>query len=142
MHILGISQLGRESAVALVDERSILFAAEQEKLNRLQESPEVPRLAHDRCLKDMRLRVADLKTIAVASRAPGTHSSNRTARTEAEQQLLQLLRGGPRVTFEEDHVPGRRQTQCDVQGGEEIGEQRRVDVGHGPPSPSGTYTPP
>ena len=49
MHILGISTLGRSTSVALIEEQSILFAIEEEKLSR-QESSDVPRLALERCL--------------------------------------------------------------------------------------------
>src|ERR1700674_691162 len=104
MRILGISTLGRGSAVALVDDHSVQFAVEEEKLNRLQDFPDVPRLALERCLKDMRLELSGLRSIALAIREAPPPGRKRPARTEAHQQLLQLLRGGRRVTHFDHHL--------------------------------------
>src|SRR6516165_1857173 len=68
VHILGISTLGRSSAVTLIDEHSVLFAIEEEKLSR-QESPDIPRLALERCLHERRLKLSDLRSIALAERS-------------------------------------------------------------------------
>jgi len=104
MRILGISTLGRGSAVALVDDHSVQFAVEEEKLNRLQDFPDVPRLALERCLKDMRVELSGLRSIALAIREAPPPGRKRPARTEAHQQLLQLLRGGRRVTHFDHHL--------------------------------------
>jgi len=100
MHILGISTLGRGSAVALLNETSVLFAIEEEKLNRLEDTLEVPRLALARCLKENQLQLSDCRAIAVAERLPRTsNSSSRRKRrlpTATQEQLRGLLRGGPR----------------------------------------------
>jgi len=107
MHILGISTVGRGSAVVLLDESSILFAIEEEKLNRLQDSLDIPRLALARCLEENRLQLSDCRAIAVAARTPAAaHSSPRRKRsnpTATEDQLRQLLRGGPRPSFFDHH---------------------------------------
>jgi carbamoyltransferase len=104
MRILGISTLGRGSAVALVDDHSVQFAVEEEKLNRLQDFPDVPRLALERCLKDMRLELSGLRSIALAIREAPAPGRKRPARTEAHQQLLQLLSDGRRVTHFDHHL--------------------------------------
>jgi carbamoyltransferase len=110
MHILGISTLGRSSAVALIDDHSVLFAIEEEKLSR-QDSPDVPRLALERCLHERRLKLSDLRSIALAERsAPalrarkGRKRAKRPERSAMQQQLLDLLRGGPRPTHFEHHL--------------------------------------
>ena len=108
MRILGISTIGRGSAVALLDEKSILFAIEEEKLNRLQDSLEIPRLALARCLHENQLKLADCRAIALAERsAPLGHSRSRRKRAprSAFEDLLQpLLRGGPRLSRFDHHL--------------------------------------
>ena len=108
MRILGISTIGRGSAVALLDEKSILFAIEEEKLNRLQDALEIPRLALARCLHENQLKPADCRAIALADRrAPLGHSSSRRKRAprSAFEDLLQpLLRGGPRLSRFDHHL--------------------------------------
>ena len=108
MRILGISTIGRGSAVALLDEKSILFAIEEEKLNRLQDALEIPRLALARCLHENQLKPADCRAIALADRsAPLGHSRSRRKRAphSAFEDLLQpLLRGGPRLSRFDHHL--------------------------------------
>ncbi len=104
MHILAISSLGRSTSVALIDEQSVLFAIEEEKLSR-QESSEVPRLALERCLHENHLRLSDCRAIAIAERfVPGKRSGARHTKTAAQQQLHDLLRGGPRPSHFEHHL--------------------------------------
>ncbi len=108
MRILGISTIGRGSAVALLDEKSILFAIEEEKLNRLQDALEIPRLALERCLHENQLKPEDCRAIALADRsAPLEHSRSRRKRAprSAFEDLLQpLLRGGPRLSRFDHHL--------------------------------------
>ena len=107
MHILGISTLGRSSAVTLIDEHSVLFAIEEEKLSR-QESPDIPRLALERCLHENQLKLSDCRAIALAGRSdPSPRARKRTKHPERsafEQQLQQLLRGGPRLSHFDHHL--------------------------------------
>jgi carbamoyltransferase len=107
MYILGISTLGRSSSVALINEHSVLFAIEEEKLSR-QESPDIPRLALERCLHENQLKLSDCRAIALAERfAPSSHSPKRRkrpVRSEMQEQLLQLLRGGPRPSHFDHHL--------------------------------------
>lgn len=107
MHILGISTLGRSSAVALIDERSVLFAIEEEKLSR-QEAPDIPRLALQRCLHENNLKLSDCRAIALAERwLHAGHSrrhNKRPVRSALQQQLQDLLRGGPRPVHFEHHL--------------------------------------
>jgi carbamoyltransferase len=99
MNILGISTLGRSSAVALIDEHSVLFAIEEEKLSR-QESPDIPRLALERCLHENHLKLSDCRAIALAERSArssrASKRSKRPTRSALQEQLSQHLRGGPR----------------------------------------------
>ena len=107
MHILGISTLGRSSAVALIDEHSVLFAIEEEKLSR-QESSEIPRLAIERCLHENHLKLSDCRAIALAERSASSghsrHRRKRPERSAAQQQLQNLLRGGPRPAHFDHHL--------------------------------------
>jgi carbamoyltransferase len=107
MHILGISTLGRSSAVALIDEYSVLFAIEEEKLSR-QESPDIPRLALERCLHENHLKLSDCRAIAIAERSvPSSRAAKRrkrSARSALQEQLSQLLRGGPRPSHFDHHL--------------------------------------
>src|ERR1700720_1817338 len=108
MHILGISTVGRGSAVALLNETSVLFAIEEEKLNRLEDTLEIPRLALARCLQQNQLQLSDCRAIAVAERlSRSSHSPSRRARrppTATEEQLRGLLRGGPRPSHFDHHL--------------------------------------
>jgi carbamoyltransferase len=108
MHILGVSTLGRGSAVALLNDASVQFAIEEEKLNRLEDTLEFPRLALARCLRDNQLQLSDCRAIAVAERLPQTarSSSDRRRRppTSAQEQLRILLLGGPRPSRFDHHL--------------------------------------
>ncbi|MGB8494790.1 MAG: carbamoyltransferase C-terminal domain-containing protein [Candidatus Acidiferrum sp.] len=108
MRILGISTIGRGSAVTLLDEKSILFAIEEEKLNRQQDALEIPRLALARCLHENQLKLADCRAIALADRsAPLGHSRSRhkrAPRSPFEDLLQPLLRGGPRLSRFDHHL--------------------------------------
>jgi carbamoyltransferase len=103
MYILGISTLGRSSAVALWSERGAIFAIEEEKLNRHEEVSEVPRLALDRCLLENHLKLSELRAIGLAERVPSPARARRL-RSAAEQHLHQLLRGGPRPVHFDHHL--------------------------------------
>ena len=108
MHILGISTLGRGSAVALLNENSVQFAIEEEKLNRLEDTLEMPRLALARCLQENQLQLSDCRAIAVAERLPRTSKSStgrkRRSPTATQEQLRALLRGGPRPSQFDHHL--------------------------------------
>lgn len=106
MYILGISTLGRSTAVALIDDQSLLFAIEEEKLSR-NESSEIPRLALERCLHETHARLSDCRAIALAERLAPSSSRPRRKRPErsaAQQQLQNLLRDGPRPTHFDHHL--------------------------------------
>src|SRR3974377_1508621 len=108
MRILGVSTLGHSTAVALVDEQNVLFAIEEEKLTRLQDTSEIPRLALDRCLHENRLKLSDCRAIALAERPAGNAKSRkrkkRAERSAAQQQLHDLLREGPRPAHFDHHL--------------------------------------
>jgi carbamoyltransferase len=108
MHILGISTVGRGSAVALLNENSVEFAIEEEKLNCLEDTLEIPRLALARCLKQNQLQLPDCRAIAVAERFPrNSGSSSRHKRrppTATQEQLRSCLRGGPRPSSFDHHL--------------------------------------
>ena len=109
MYILGISTLGRSTAVALIDEQAVLFAIEEEKLSR-NESSEIPRLALERCLHETHTRIEDCRAIAQAERMAHGSSSRPASRRKhaerstAQEQLHQLLRGGPRPSHFDHHL--------------------------------------
>jgi len=108
MRILGVSTLGHSTAVALVDEQNVLFAIEEEKLSRLQDTSEIPRLALDRCLHENRLKLSDCRAIALAerpaTRAKSRRRKKRPERSAAQQQLQDLLRDGPRPAHFDHHL--------------------------------------
>jgi carbamoyltransferase len=100
MNFIAICTNGRGSAVTLTDNSSVVFAIEEDKLNRLQDSLDVPRLALARCLSENHLQLSDCRAIAIAVPHAGPFSSSSQAKrakpTAADDQLRQLLRGGPR----------------------------------------------
>ena len=100
MNFIAISTNGRGSAVTLTDDSSVVFAIEEDKLNRLQDSLDIPRLALARCLSENHLQLSDCRAIAIAAPHAGSSSSSSHARrskpTATDDQLRQLLRGGPR----------------------------------------------
>lgn len=105
MQILGISTLGRGSAVALLDDHVVQFAVEEEKLNRLQYFPDVPRMALDRCFKDLHVDLSALRSIALAVRPEASRRRTGSAlHSEAYEQLRQMLRGGPRLITFDHHL--------------------------------------
>ncbi|HJZ64152.1 MAG TPA: carbamoyltransferase C-terminal domain-containing protein [Candidatus Acidoferrum sp.] len=103
MHILGLSKLSRDSAVALFDKHSILSALEEAKLNRLQEPGYVPRLVISRFLEHFRLEPAKLSAIAVADLPPSKSRKNSYAHA-AFQQLCHLLSGSRRILRFDHHL--------------------------------------
>lgn len=108
MRLLGISTLGHSAAVALIDEHHVLFAIEEEKLSRLRDTSEIPRLALDRCLHENRIELSDCRAIALAERTAGNARSRRRRkrpeRSAAQQQLHELLHGGPRPMHFDHHL--------------------------------------
>src|SRR5271170_4292804 len=108
MNILGISTPGHDVSVALLDGESIQFALEEEKLSRLQQPSQLPRLALQRCFQENHLKLSDCRAIALAERFTTPKSSknrhlNRSSGAHHEQ-LLPLLRGGPRLTRFNHHL--------------------------------------
>ena len=99
MRILGLSKLSRDSAVALLDERSILAALEEEKLTRLQEPSYVPRLALARIFDHFHLKPSDLSAVASAELPPSRTKQSAPAHA-AFQQLRQLLGGHSILRFD------------------------------------------
>src|SRR5580692_1715997 len=66
MLVLGIASLDQDSGVALLDEKSILGAIEEEKLNRSLGAGTVPSRAITRILEQYGVRPADLTVAALA----------------------------------------------------------------------------
>jgi carbamoyltransferase len=105
MNILGISTPGHDASVALLDGDTVRFALEEEKLTRLQETSHVPRLALHRCLEENHLKLSDFRAIALAdaSSSKKKQSAKRPSNGAFHEQLLALLRGGPRLTRFDHH---------------------------------------
>jgi carbamoyltransferase len=99
MRILGLSKLSRDSAAALLDERSILAALEEEKITRLQEPSYIPRLALARIFEHFRLKPSDLSAVAFAEALPSRTKQSSSANA-AFQQLRQLLGGHSILRFD------------------------------------------
>src|SRR6202790_2349860 len=108
MNILGISTPGHDVSVALLDRDSVRFAFEEEKLTRLQETSHVPRLALQRCLEENHLKLSDCQAIALSERSSSKKSKRsrgaRRSNGAHYEQLLPLLRGGPRLTRFDHHL--------------------------------------
>jgi carbamoyltransferase len=108
MDFLGISSLGHGSAVALLNDRGVLFAIEEEKLNRFQDAIEVPKLALDRCLLENQLKLTDIRAVGLADPTVAAKSSRtrnkRIPHSAAHDHLLHLLRGGPRPARFDHHL--------------------------------------
>src|SRR5215470_5921678 len=103
MHILGVSKLSRNSAVALLDKESIFAALEEEKLNRLQEAGYVPRLAISRIFEQFHLEPGRLYAVAVADLPPSKSKKNSYAHA-AFQQLRHELSGSRRILRFDHHL--------------------------------------
>ncbi|HMD43022.1 MAG TPA: carbamoyltransferase C-terminal domain-containing protein [Candidatus Acidoferrum sp.] len=108
MNFLGISSLGHSSAVALLQDEGVVFAIEEEKLNRLHDPAEIPRLALERCLIENHLKLSDCRAVGLADRAVAAKSSRsrrkRVVPSAAADHLLHLLRGGPRLSRFDHHL--------------------------------------
>src|SRR5271154_2942797 len=108
MNILGISTPGHDASVALFDGESLQFALEEKKLSRLQQPSHVPRLALRRCLEENHLRLLDCRAVAIAERfstSKNTKDRNpKRSNGDHREQLLLLLRGGPRLTRFNHHL--------------------------------------
>lgn len=63
MNVLGLSCYYHDSAAALVDESSIRFAIQEERLSRVKHDARFPSLAIARALESARLRINDLDSI-------------------------------------------------------------------------------
>jgi carbamoyltransferase len=61
--ILGISCYYHDSAVALIDQREVKFAIQEERLSRVKQDPRFPQLAIGRTLEAARLRINDVERI-------------------------------------------------------------------------------
>src|SRR5262249_46994525 len=96
MHILGVSKLSRDSAIALLDKESILAPTKEEKLKPLQKAYSFPRLAISRILEQFHLEPSNLSAIAVADLPPSKSKKNSYAHA-AFQQLRHLLSGSRRI---------------------------------------------
>ena len=108
MNFLGISSLGHSSAVALLNEQGFQFAIEEEKLNRLHDFSDVPKLALDRCLFENHLKLSDCRAVGLADRSLAGKSprsrKKRVPHSAAHDRLLQLLREGPRLSRFDHHL--------------------------------------
>ena len=99
MRILGLSKLSRDSAAALLDERSILAALEEEKITRLQEPSYIPRLALARIFEHFHVKPAGLSAVAFAE-LPLSRTKQPASAKAAFQQLRQLLSGHSILRFD------------------------------------------
>jgi len=92
--------------VALLDENAVLFAIEEEKLNRQHNSLEIPRLALERCLHETQMKLSEFRAIALADRNVSKDGALRkhSLRSNLQDQLIQLLRDGPRFTRFDHHL--------------------------------------
>jgi len=99
MRVLGLSKLSRDSAVALLDERSILAALEEEKITRLQEPSYVPRLALARIFEHFQIKPSGLSAVAIAELLPSRTKQSASANA-AFHQLRQLLGGHSILRFD------------------------------------------
>lgn len=90
MLILGIGSLGRDSAVALFDDSSLLAAIEENKLSRSPGADAIPRNAIARCLELAGAQSTDVSFVALAN-----------PRMDMGRELAQLLK--PRKSRYFDH---------------------------------------
>ena len=60
MKILGISALFHDSAVAIIDEKNILSAVQEERFSRIKHDPSFPNMSIEFCLKQNNLSAKDL----------------------------------------------------------------------------------
>jgi len=102
MNILGISTAGPNAAAALLDDRGIVAAIEEEKLTRLNDSHALPQLALKEVLATAKLTLSDVASIAFADR--GTNGRNGYKKNPVREAMLahlrQLLTGRRFASFE------------------------------------------
>lgn len=68
MLILGLSEMERDSTVALLDDRGPVAAIEEDKLSRAPTAGGVPQLGLEYCLRESGARMSDVSMVAIASR--------------------------------------------------------------------------
>lgn len=68
MIVLGVGSYGRDSAVTLADENSILSALEEEKLSRSSGMGGIPTRSIERCLEQAGARLSEITLAAIARR--------------------------------------------------------------------------
>src|SRR6266436_3717962 len=68
MFVLGIGSYGRDSAVALLDASSIVYALEEEELSRSTGMGGIPRRSIARCLEQVGAKFSDLNLVSIARR--------------------------------------------------------------------------
>jgi carbamoyltransferase len=68
MIVLGVGSYGRDSAITLADETSILAALEEEKLSRSSGAGGIPKRSIERCLEQAGARISDIGLAAIARR--------------------------------------------------------------------------
>ncbi len=64
MKIIGISAFYHDSAVALIENGKVLWAAEEERFSRIKHDNNFPYLALKRCLKDNNLKAEDINYVS------------------------------------------------------------------------------
>jgi carbamoyltransferase len=89
MNILGIATPGPNTAVALLDNRGILAAIEEEKLSRGNDQHALPQLALASALASSGLRLSDVHTIGLAA-FNGAAKQNRRKNVAHESALANL----------------------------------------------------
>jgi carbamoyltransferase len=68
MLVLGIGTYGRDSAAVLVDDGSLLFALEEEKIGRLSGAGGIPKRAMELALKQAGVQLPDISMVAIGRR--------------------------------------------------------------------------
>lgn len=101
MTFLGINAYHPDAAVALWKDGSVLWAAEEERFNRIKHASGFPELALKQCLKDTQLRVGDIKSVAI-SKDPKAHLL---------RKFLFLLKHKPKARLFWDRLRASRSAQ-------------------------------
>ena len=105
MNILGIATPGRDAAVALFDNHSIVAAIEEEKLSRANDQHALPQLALARVLASAGMQLAVVNAIALA--AFGNVSKQNRRKNSANESTLAHLRqllAGRRFALFDHHL--------------------------------------
>jgi carbamoyltransferase len=99
MYILGISAMSHDSAAALLNERGIVAAIEEGKLQRSRRTGGIPRAAIQSCFDHAAIGWGDVSCVAVASQPANDKASRQVDAERNDLRALSKVAGIPSKRF-------------------------------------------